>query len=368
MLGLYIHVPFCVHKCAYCDFYSLAGRGESLGDYVGALLIEAKRYEGFKFDTLFIGGGTPSLLGSEGLSKLMGGLGQIFDLSHLAEATLEANPESINAQLLDAGLANGLNRISLGVQSLTDPELGSVGRIHDSRQAVQALEVIQRSGFSNISADVILGLPGQDWSSVAVTLETLAAIDIQHLSAYCLSLEPHTPLAENPPADLPSDDEQAALYENAVELLDRRGFSRYEISNFAIAGYECQHNLNYWRGGEYLGLGPSAASHLRSLRFKNKANLDAYLENPSGQIEEAEELAPSAKAAEEAILRLRLLQEGLDITALAEKFGDQKVLDLRSRLDKLVEAKSLLRKGSVFYLSPSSVLVSNRILSELVET
>jgi oxygen-independent coproporphyrinogen III oxidase len=201
-----------------------------------------------------------------------------------------------------------------------------------------------------------------------VTLETLAAMGIEHLSAYCLSLEPRTPLAENPPANLPSEDGQATLYENAVELLERRGFSRYEISNFAIPGYDCQHNLNYWRGGQYLGLGPSAASHLKGLRFKNKADLDAYLQNPTGQIEEAEELAPSAKAAEEAILRLRLLQEGLDITALAEKFGDQNVLELASRLDRLVEAKSLFRNGSVYYLSPSSVLVSNRILSELVET
>ena len=156
----------------------------------------------------------------------------------------------------------------------------------------------------------------------------------------------YTPGRESALSDLPSDDEQAELYDNACALLSQRGFAHYEISNFALPGYECLHNLNYWRGGEYLGLGPAAASHLEGKRFKNKADLDAYLRDPAGQIEEVEELSATEKAAEEAILRLRLLQEGLDVDELAVKFGDENVIGLVGRLNKLVTDGSLLRNGA----------------------
>jgi oxygen-independent coproporphyrinogen-3 oxidase len=200
-----------------------------------------------------------------------------------------------------------------------------------------------------------------------ITLETLIAQNIQHLSLYCLSLEPHTPLAARPPPDLPSDDNQAELYENACTLLDQRGFSHYEISNFCLPGFECQHNLNYWRGGEYLGLGPAAASHLSGKRFKNCADLDAYLQNPTGQIEEIEELHAREKAGEEAMLRLRLLQEGLDTDELVQRFEDENILGLISRLNQLVKERKLVRNGSNYRLTPSCALVSNSILAEVLE-
>jgi oxygen-independent coproporphyrinogen III oxidase len=199
-----------------------------------------------------------------------------------------------------------------------------------------------------------------------VTLETLIGLDIQHISMYCLSIEPHTPLALNPPPDIPSDDEQAELYEYASALLLDRGFGHYEISNFALPGFECRHNLNYWRGGEYLGLGPVAASHLNGKRFKNKADLEAYLQNPTGQVEEVEELSAPEKAAEEAILRLRLLQEGLDSDELAVKYGDENVIGLVIRLNKLVREGSLVRNGSRYFLPPSCALVSNPILAKVL--
>ena len=199
-----------------------------------------------------------------------------------------------------------------------------------------------------------------------ITLETLIGLDIQHLSLYCLAIEPHTPLALSPPADLISDDEQADLYSQACMLLTERGFNHYEISNFALSGYECRHNLNYWRGGEYLGLGPAAASHLEGKRFKNKADLDAYLQDQGGQAEEVEELEPSQKAGEEAILRLRLLHEGLDINELAAKYGDNTVVALVSRLDKLVTDNLLLRDGPNYRLPVSCALVSNPILTRVL--
>jgi oxygen-independent coproporphyrinogen III oxidase len=366
MRGLYIHVPFCVKKCAYCDFYSVPERLGSLEPYIESVLAEARKYVGMDFHTIYLGGGTPSLLGAEGLTKLMGGLRHIFSLSQVSEATMEANPESVSLSLLNAAKASGINRVSIGVQSFSDAELQKVGRIHTAPRAATAVEEAKAAGFDNISADVILGLPGQDWPSLMLTLETLIGMDIQHVSLYCLSIEPCTPLATNRPADLPSDDEQAELFASACSLMAGRGFIHYEISNFALSGYECRHNLNYWRGGEYLGLGPSAASHIGGKRFKNKPDLDAYLQNPTGQIEEVEELAPAHKAAEEAILRLRLLQEGLDTNELADRYGDENVIGLVSRLNRLVTDGLLNRNGAKYRLPASCALVSNPILMRLL--
>jgi len=364
--GLYVHIPFCERKCAYCDFYSLPQRLNLLPAYLDAILAEAHPYLGDCFETLYLGGGTPSLLGAGGLQVLMEGLKKAFNLTALTEGTIEANPESVTKELLQAAGLSGINRLSIGVQSLSDAELQSVGRIHDAAQAIRAINTAQINGFSNISADVILGLPGQDWVSLMITLETLISLDIRHLSVYCLALEPHTPLAATPPPDLPSEEIQADLYEKVRALLSKRGFVHYEISNFALPGYECRHNLNYWRGGEYLGLGAAAASHLKNKRFKNKSNLEAYLRNPTGQMEEMEDLPLKDKASEEAMLRLRLLEEGLQISNLAEKYGDVNILELASRLDQLAEEGCLLRSSGVYRLAPKYALVSNSILARVL--
>jgi oxygen-independent coproporphyrinogen III oxidase len=366
MRGLYVHIPFCVKKCSYCDFYSLPQRLDSLDEYIEAIMVEARQFSGMNFQTLYLGGGTPSLLGSEGLEKLLIGLKDTFDLSTLSEATMEANPESVTPSLLDSAKSSGINRISIGVQSLSDAELSGVGRIHTAAQAVGALNLAQKAGFTNISGDVILGLPCQDWQSLMVTLETLIAFDIQHLSVYCLSIEPHTPLALKPIPGIPSEDGQADLYEKVVPLLQKRGFTHYEISNFAVSGFQCLHNLNYWRGGEYLGLGTAAASHLNGKRFKNRADLDSYLMDPCQQIREMEELNAEEKAAEEAILRLRLLQEGLDIEILSERFGMPAVKALIERLDNLTEKDLLIHEGPNYRLEPSCALVSNPILARVL--
>ena len=189
---------------------------------------------------------------------------------------------------------------------------------------------------------------------------------IQHLSVYCLALEEGTPLAENPPADLPSDELQAHLFEETRAYLISKGFVHYEISNFALPGFACLHNLNYWRGGEYLGLGPAAASHLAGQRFKNYPNLDSYIADPTGQIEYIEELSKKEKAAEEAMLRLRLLKEGLDTIALAQKFGTDNVEDIITRLQKLSQEGLLVKDGSRFRLTPSRIMTSNPIFARVI--
>jgi oxygen-independent coproporphyrinogen-3 oxidase len=286
----------------------------------------------------------------------------------LLESTIELNPESASKEFLQTVKNLGFTRLSFGVQSLNDNELRSVGRIHTSQQAVDAIKLAQTLNFHSISADLMIGLPGQTWTSLRNSLKTLVGLGIQHLSVYLLSLETGTPLADNPPADLPSDDTQAELYEKTRAFLIKKGFNHYEISNFALPGFECLHNLNYWRGGEYLGLGPAAASHLDGKRWKNKPDLDAYLLNPTGQTEYVEELAAKPKAAEEAMLRLRLLQEGLNTDDLTAKFGPANTSDIIGRLDKMAEEGLLIKTGHTCTLSPSRILTSNSIFARVLDS
>jgi oxygen-independent coproporphyrinogen III oxidase len=428
--GLYIHIPFCVRKCSYCDFYSLPSRQSSLADYVQALLQEAREYTPsllrrdlkgeLAFQTLYLGGGTPSLLGPKNLQTLISGLSGVFNFTvpsvgsgfepdrpnqtrqnnaakipaplvssplmgedqgegvpqsgegwngeglQLLESTLEVNPESASPEFLQTAKTLGFNRLSFGVQSLSDAELLSVGRIHTAAQAVAAIKLAQKTGFQNISADLIIGLPGQTWHSLHNSLAALTALGLPHLSVYCLSLENGTPLALNPLNDLPSDDFQAELYGKTRTFLINAGFVHYEISNYALPGFECRHNLNYWRGGEYLGLGPAAASHIDGKRFKNNNDLDAYLQNPTGQVEYVETLNPKSKAAEEAMLRLRLLEEGLNSDELTAKFGPANTSEIILRLDKMTQEGLLLKTGTTYRLSPAHILTSNSIFARVI--
>jgi oxygen-independent coproporphyrinogen III oxidase len=318
------------------------------------------------FGTLYLGGGTPSILGADNLTRFIGGLRSSFDLSHIEEATIEANPDSVADDVLEAALKAGFSRISIGVQSLSDEELKAVGRIHTAKQAVAAIGLAEKAGFRDISADLIAGLPGQTWDSLQGSINGLTSLGINHLSLYCLSLEHDTPLAQNPPVNLPSDDMQADLFEQARTYLKDKGFVHYEISNFSADGHQCLHNLNYWRGGEYLGLGPAAASHLGGRRFKDRADLKAYLENPTGVIDEVEELGPEEKAAEEAMLRLRLLEEGLGVAEVTRRHGKKNVCQLMARLGALSREGLLLFDGSKYRLDPSLVMTSNPILARVL--
>lgn len=366
MKGLYIHVPFCIHKCSYCDFYSLAGRGELKAAFVQAVLAEAAAYPGESFQTLYLGGGTPSLLGPELLSRLIRGLREQFDLSRLKEATMEANPDSATPDLLDCARSLGFTRTSIGVQSFNDAELTRVGRVHNADQAKTAIKKVQTLGFPEISVDLIAGLPGQTWSTLGDSLRQVADSGINHVSLYCLALEEGTPLAQSIPANLPSEEQQVELFNQGTAYLEGLGFTHYEISNFARHGHECQHNLIYWRGGEYLGLGPAAASHQNGKRFRNRADLEAYIDNPTGQTENVEVLNIIEKAGEEAMLRLRLLEEGLNITGLDEKYGTENTKELKSRLDRLVVDGALIRTGTRYRLVPSRVMTSNPIFAEVL--
>ena len=366
MPGLYVHIPFCVRKCFYCDFYSEAGKLYLLDDYLKALLTEAEQYRGLGFDSLYIGGGTPSILGAAALEQIMRGLSGCLGLSDLEEATVEVNPDTASSEFLGAAAACGISRLSIGVQSLNDDELSRSGRLHNAAQALKAIDMASGCGFDDISADVIVGLPGQTTKSLENTLCSLLRTKVTHISAYCLSVEQGTEFARHPPPDLATDEEQAELFELAAFYLKENGFVHYEISNFALPGRECRHNLNYWRGGEYLGLGPGAASHLFGRRFKNAPDLQKYIVGPLADECESETLEVESKLAEEAMLRLRLLEEGLDIIGLAARYGQVNAARLQKRLDKLTDDKMLTRVGTRYRLPPEMVMTSNRVFVEII--
>lgn len=367
MKGLYIHCPFCASKCYYCDFYSVVGAQDMMDAFVEAVTAEAQSHMGMSFRTVYFGGGTPSLLGPARLQRLMQSLGDIFDLRQIHEGTIEVNPESASTVILRVALASGLQRLSIGVQSLSDRELQAIGRIHTGAQAVATVARARKTGFRNISVDLMVGLPGQDWPSLKRSLTVLLDLGIAHISLYCLSLEPGTALARNQPRDLPSDDCQADLFEAATSLLMAKGFRHYEISSFALEGFECQHNLNYWRCGEYLGLGPAASSHLLRGRKSNRCDLRAYLSDPLGQSEEIEELDPKRKVAEEAMLRLRLLLEGVASYDLTGHYGEENASRVIHTLDDLTEREFLHKSHSTYRLLPSKVLTSNPVFAALIE-
>lgn len=357
MTGLYVHIPFCKKKCLYCDFYSLPNSENLIGDYIDAVLTEAEKHEHLRFDTVFFGGGTPSLLGSANFSRLYEGLKSIFSLNPI-ETTVEVNPESADKKFLLSLKNAGINRISIGVQSLNDEELKACGRIHDRRTALECLENALETCFKSVSADVIIGLPGQSWVSLSETLKILINLGLNHISAYGLQLEDDTPMGMNPPPTIPDDDSQSELFYKTKSMLEEAGFVHYEISNFAKSGHECLHNKIYWHCEDYLGLGPNASSHLEGVRFKNKPDLKKYIGNPTGQVLFEECLDQSLKLREEAMLRLRLLKEGIEY--------DERFQSLKQLFDNMVKDGGLEFDGKRYRIHPSKIYVSNPIFAKVL--
>lgn len=266
MLGLYMHIPFCAQKCRYCDFLSFGGKNEGdMGAYLSLLCAEIGLLprQGEKLSSVFIGGGTPSILPAAALPELLGRVGEHFDLSG-AEITAEANPGTLDEEKLAAWREAGINRLSLGLQSLDDAELKRIGRIHSGKQAVEAFEMARAAGFGNINIDLMYGLPGQTVSSCLRSLEKAVSLNPEHVSFYSLILEEGTPLfgdVASQKETLPDEDEAAEQGDAGAALLKAAGFGRYEVSNYARPGKRCRHNLLYWQGGDFLaaGLGASFA-------------------------------------------------------------------------------------------------------------
>ena len=282
-LSIYLHIPFCARKCLYCDFLSYPATAREQEDYLALLLREIEEqslfYKEYRVISIFVGGGTPSLLASDTIDWLFKKLNQDFTIEKDCEITIEANPDSLTLTKLETYLRAGINRLSIGLQSADDKELRQLGRIHDYRTFCQAYEMARRAGFQNINVDLMSAVPGQTLVSYRQTLERVLALAPEHISAYSLILEEGTWFYEHQKElSLPTEEEDRELYELTGEMLTSFNYNRYEISNYAKPGYACRHNKVYWKRGDYVGFGLGAASMVGDVRWSNNGDMRAYRE------------------------------------------------------------------------------------------
>lgn len=371
-LGLYVHIPFCVKKCAYCDFYSQTDY--SVSDlYLNALLTEAsivsEQYRGRLIDTVYIGGGTPSSLSASQLAVLLSSLREIFDIADEAEVTLEANPATLDEEKLSVLKANGVNRLSIGLQSASNQELEMLSRIHSYEDFEKTFN-LARQYIDNISLDLMFGLPNQTEKSFQKTLARAVAFQPSHISMYALKIEEGTPFYRmEETLLLPSEDEVANMYLYACDFLEKAGFHQYEISNFAKQGCLSRHNFRYWKREAYIGLGPAAHSFVDGRRYANERNLNAYIQSLSkGNLplrSEDGRLSFQEEVEEEIMLHLRTT-DGLDLVYLKDKFGYTMEKIAAQKIQEYIKQGFLVQKGTKVAFTPRGFLVSNTIISDLL--
>lgn len=373
-LGIYIHVPFCRSKCQYCDFYSLTAKNDRLLDgYLDAVCAHIREAgalaPGYVVDTVYFGGGTPSLFGAEGLAAILNTVRKSFDVAPGAEITFEANPDSASDRLLRRLRSEGFNRVSLGIQCDDDEILKKIGRPHNYAQAVNAVSRIRKAGFRNLSLDLMYGLPGQTLEDWEKTLQNVLKLNPEHISCYGLKVEEGTPLYEYQEfCNLADDDIQADMYLAAVEILRQHGYRQYEISNFCRKGNVSRHNLKYWTGGEYLGFGPDASSDFAGRRFSVVRDLHGYIDgirNGGQVLREVQEVPNRERAGEYLMMRLRTAS-GIDPAEYERKF----LLPFSSLEAQLLRCREKGLAGKTFdgrwHLTPEGFLVSNSIISDLL--
>ena len=365
--GLYIHIPFCIKKCKYCDFVSFVDKADFFDEYIDKILKEAKEYKNFKIDTIFIGGGTPTVLSSSQLEKLIAGINNIFDISDKYEMTIEANPKTLDNEKLAVLKAYGVNRISVGVQSFCDSELQAIGRIHNAKTANNTIELIKENGFDNFNIDLMTGLPNQTKESLLHTLDCAISLNPAHISCYSLILEEGTPLYdeyEKGVYSLVYDEYDRELYSFVCDYLMKNGYIQYEISNFSKKGFESKHNLKYWNCDEYIGLGVSAHSYLDGIRFYNTHNLCEYL-NENFHSDEKTILSENDKISEYIIMRLRLY-DGINEEEFYKRFKKDFYPIYKEIIDKFIENDLMIYENNSYKLSKKGMDVSNSIMCEFV--
>ena len=373
-LGIYIHIPFCRSKCAYCDFYSVTDKNDKLMDtYLAAICRHIKESGAlapdYKVDTVYFGGGTPSFFGADGMATIMNTIRRAFDVDAHAEITFEANPDSVSPRLLRRLRSEGFNRVSLGIQCDDDEILAKIGRPHTYEQAQKAVQRIRRAGYKNLSVDLIYGLPGQTVESWSATLQHVLELDPDHISCYGLKVEPGTPLYDfQEDWNLPDDDAQADMYLHTIDVLRRRGYRQYEISNFAKKGMASRHNLKYWNGGEYLGFGPDASSDFSGKRFAIVRDVHAYIQGiqQGGQVlREIQDIPQRERAGEYLMMRLRTS------TGIQREEYEKRYLLSFDPLQKVLQAcearHHAIQSGEGHWrLTPEGYLLSNSIITDLL--
>lgn len=386
-LSLYIHIPFCKKKCLYCDFLSAPACWREREDYVKALLREISAMAAFCKDyrviSVFFGGGTPSLLSSLQMERIMAAIRKGYCLNDDAEITVECNPATADLQKLSAYRKCGINRLSIGLQSVNDNELKELGRIHTYDQFLGTFADAREAGFANVNVDIMSALPGQTFESYIHTLTSVTDLQPEHISAYSLIIEEGTPFYERYGKEssyevaqsmecapmyplLPDEDTERRMYHDTARVLQKAGYLRYEISNYAKKGYECRHNLTYWTGIEYLGFGLGASSYFKDTRYKNTSDILDYLNNPIQNIEDdAYVLSLNDRMEEYMFLGLRL-KKGVSVKNFFEQFHITMQEVYGMEIEQLKKAGLLLHSGDRLRLSKKGTDVANYVMSHFI--
>ena len=369
-LELYVHIPFCVRKCQYCDFLSGPSDEETKDRYIEALLKEiraAEHTEDYEIVSVFIGGGTPSALKAEAIASIMRTLQEQFFFCEDAEVTIEANPGTVDLEKLTIYRNVGINRLSLGLQSTDAEELKLLGRIHSYEEFLKSYEWAREAGFSNINIDLMFAIPGQTGEAWRQHLYQVAELNPEHISAYSLIIEEGTPFAEQN-LDLPDEDTEYQMYEDTAEILERYGYRQYEISNYAKQGYMCRHNAGYWQRREYLGFGLGASSLYRGMRFSNTRRMQEYLKesrNPDQIRKDVTVLSRNERIEEFMFLGLRMT-EGISEKKFEENF-DVRLMDIYGDiLQKYEETGFMEHIETKWRLTRKGIHVSNHILADFL--
>ena len=369
-LELYVHIPFCVRKCQYCDFLSGPSDEETKDRYIEALLKEiraAEHTEDYEIVSVFIGGGTPSALKAEAIASIMRTLQEQFFFCEDAEVTIEANPGTVDLEKLTIYRNVGINRLSLGLQSTDAEELKLLGRIHSYEEFLKSYEWAREAGFSNINIDLMFAIPGQAGEAWRQHLYQVAELNPEHISAYSLIIEEGTPFAEQN-LDLPDEDTEYQMYEDTAEILERYGYRQYEISNYAKQGYMCRHNAGYWQRREYLGFGLGASSLYGGMRFSNTHQMQEYLKesrNPDQIRKDVTVLSRNEQIEEFMFLGLRMT-EGISEKKFEENF-DVRLMDIYGDiLQKYEETGFMEHIETKWRLTRKGIHVSNHILADFL--
>ena len=370
MKGLYIHIPFCRSKCPYCDFYSCLSKNADIETYVGSVIDEIKtgrRTKDFtqkadlSFDTIYFGGGTPSVIGADNIGKIINCAKEHYTISDDAEITVECNPSTVDDEFFEKLASYGVNRISLGMQSAVDNERKKLGRFSDRNQVLSVIESARKYGINNISLDVMLGIPDQTPESLDQTIDFLIETDVPHISAYMLSIEEGTIFHKRADSlNLPDEDTVCDMYIHLSERLRNAGFSHYEISNFAKKGYESRHNTKYWDCGEYLGIGPSAHSFIDGKRFFYERDISSFING-----EKAVYDTTGGDTDEYIMLRLRL-SDGIVFEDYKNRFSRDFPQEIIKKADRFINEGLVSFTENNLSLTPDGFLISNYIISELL--
>ncbi|MBO4289579.1 MAG: oxygen-independent coproporphyrinogen III oxidase [Lachnospiraceae bacterium] len=376
-LGIYVHIPFCVEKCGYCDFLSAPAGVDEQSKYVRALLKEIRSYEPvgdlFMVDTVFFGGGTPSIISPTLVAKIMDRLREVFSFADEVEATIECNPGTLDEKKLKSYVKAGFNRLSLGLQSANERELKTLGRIHDYAAFENNYRLARRNGFANINVDLIFGIPGQDIKSWKQTLETVVGLQPDHISAYSLIIEKNTPFhyrygSEAGKKLLPGEAEERAMYRFANDYLGDMGYRRYEFSNHAKKGKESRHNIKYWTMQEYLGFGLGAASYLGGKRFSNPSDMEEYIEHAPNSYAgfRMQPVRPEKRAMEEFMFLGLRMADGVAKADFEEMFHVRFESVYKNVVDKYKRSGHLEEVDERIRLTDKGIDVSNRILADFL--